>query len=250
MLNLIRSEVYRLIRSKLYYGLIAVSVFLVMAAAGVLQYFRFKESTFPYGTRMFYYSNVFGMTTLIIVLCLLIVLILTRKSQSKICAAVSFGYSRGAVFWSKLIALSLGIAVMAAVILSVTILSGNVIFDLVNNSTLGQFLIAFSNVLPIVASGFVLGYVLSVNGVSEVLNLLILLFIYSILGRLIDTLAGRVSVLRTISKLTPSSLLNNNLVHYMSGSAYFDVKCWVMGLMIIFVSLIVGLAIFTKKDLS
>jgi ABC-2 type transport system permease protein len=139
---------------------------------------------------------------------------------------------------------------MAAVILSVTILSGNVIFDLVNNSTLGQFLIAFSNVLPIVASGFVLGYVLSVNGVSEVLNLLILLFIYSILGRLIDTLAGRVSVLRTISKWTPSSLLNNNLVHYMSGSAYFDVKCWVMGLMIIFVSLIVGLAIFTKKDLS
>jgi ABC-2 type transport system permease protein len=36
----------------------------------------------------------------------------------------------------------------------------------------------------------------------------------------------------------------------MSGSAYFDVKCWVLGLMIIFVSLIMGLAIFTKKDLS
>ena len=246
MLNLIRSEVYRLIRSKLYYGLIAVSVFLVMAAAGVLQYFRFKEATFHYGTRIFYYSNVLGMTNLIIILCLLTVFILTGKSRSKTCAAVSFGYSRGAVFWSKLITLSMGIAVMAAVILSATILSGNVIFDLVDNSALSQFLIAFSNILPIVASGFVLGYVLSVNGVSEVLDLLILLFIYSILGSLIS----RISALKTVYKWTPFSLLSNNLDNYMSGSAYFDAKCWMLGLVIIFVSLVVGLAIFKKKDLS
>lgn len=249
MLNLIRSEVYRLIRSKLYYGLIAASTFLVIAAAGVLQYFRFKESTFPYGTRMFYYSNVFGMTTLIITLCLLVILILTRKSQAKMCAAVSFGYSRQAVFWSKLITLSLGIVVMAAIILSVVILSGNVIFDLVNNSTLSEFLIAFSNVLPIVASGFILGYVLAINGVSEILNLLILLLIYRVLGVLINTLAGRVSALKAVSKWTPTALFDNNLVHYMSNNVYFDVKCWVLGLIIIFISLIMGQAVFKKKDL-
>jgi ABC-2 type transport system permease protein len=233
-------------RSKLYYGLAAVSVFLVMAAAGVLQYFRFKESTFRYGTRIFYYSNVLAMTSLIIILCLLVVSILTQKIQPKTCAAVSFGYSRGAVFWSKLITLSLGVVIMAAVILSATILSGNVIFDLVNNSTLSQFSIALINLLPIIASAFILAYVLGINGVPEMLNLLVLLFIYDILGSLI----GRISTLKTISKWTPSSLLNNNLVHYMSGSAYFDVKCWMLGLMIIFVSLIIGLTIFKKKDLS
>ncbi|WP_368490535.1 hypothetical protein [Clostridium sp. BJN0013] len=250
MLNLIRSEFYRLIRSKLYYGLIIVSTFLVMAAAGVLQHFRFKEPTFPYGTRMFYYSNVLGMTTLIITLCLLVILILTRKSKTKMSAAVSFGHSRQAVFWSKLITLSFGVVIMGTIILSVTILSGNVIFDLANNSTLGQFLIAFSNIFPIVASSFILGYVLAVNGVSEILNLLILLFIYRILGVSINTLVGRVSALKTISKWTPTTLFDNNLVHYMSNNVYFDVKCWVLGLMIIFISLIIGQTIFKKKDLA
>lgn len=250
MLNLIRSEVYRLTRSKLYYGLIAVITFLVIAAAGVLQYFRFKEPTFRYGTRMFYYRNVLGMTTLIIILCLLVILILTRKSQSKMCATVSFGYSRQAIFWSKLVTLFLGIGVMAAIALLAIALSGNVIFDLINNSTFSEFLISFSNVLPIVASGFILAYVLSINGVSEVLNLLILLFIYHILGSLINTLAGRVSALKSISEWTPGTLFNNNLADYMSNNAHFDIKCWVLGLIIIFISLIIGQATFKKKDLG
>ena len=250
MLNLIRSEFYRLIRSKRYYGLIIVSTVLVTAAAGVLQYFRFKEPTFPYGTRMFYYSNVLGMPTLIIILCLLVILILTRKSKTKICAAVSFGYSRQAVFWSKLITLSLSIIIMGTIILSVTILSGNVIFHLANNSTVSQFLIALSNIVPIIASGFILGYVLAINGVSEVLNLLILLFIYRILGVSINILVGRISALKTISKWTPTTLFDNNLIHYMTSSVYFDIKCWVMGLMIIFISLVIGQTIFKKKDLS
>lgn len=43
------------------------------------------------------------------------------------CAAVSFGHSRQAIFWSKLITLSFGVVIMGTIILSVTILSGNVI---------------------------------------------------------------------------------------------------------------------------
>src|SRR5690625_468204 len=103
MMNYMKSERYRLMRKKSLHITTVICLVLITAAAAVLYYSEQYDSSFPYATSSFFYSNVIGNTTLILIVALLFNLALTGKDLSLIKQSVSFGISRNTIFWSKLI---------------------------------------------------------------------------------------------------------------------------------------------------
>src|SRR5690625_3014125 len=103
MMNYMKSERYRLMRKKSLHITTVICLVLITAAAAVLYFSGQYESSFPYATSSFFYSNVIGNTALILIVALLFNLALTGKDMSLIKQSVSFGISRNTIFWSKLI---------------------------------------------------------------------------------------------------------------------------------------------------
>lgn len=257
MINLIRSEMYSLMNSKAYRVIILVVVGIIVCAGWVLQHFRFNEPGFSYGTQKFYYSNLLSAGVLIIVLCVEVVFVFTVKSKNKIAQTISFGYSRSDVFLAKLVASIIGNIFMALIAIVTIVLSGNYIFDLVCNSTVTNFMVAFTNLIPIFASSIILAYVLCINGISEVLAMLLVLFLYSGLGWALNVIYGkmyeiygRIYMLESVINWMPSKLLDNNTLNYMSGNPAADLKCWVFGICVIIASMAFGEVIFRNRDFA
>ncbi|WP_245183650.1 hypothetical protein [Lentibacillus salicampi] len=106
--------------------------------------------------------------------------------------------------------------------------------------SVSNFLIAGSNMVPIVLSGFILIHVMKMLNVSEVYIIILFLFIYIFSGDLLYMLFD----------YTPSTLLNENLTSFMNQSAHFDYRLWVTGIVISVISLLIGTKRFAKQNIN
>src|SRR5699024_1921224 len=159
MINYMKSEHYRLIRKKSLHMTGVICLLLIAAATAVLYYSGQQDPNFPYATSLFLYSSVIGNALLIMIVGLLFNSILTGKDTSLIKQSVSFGISRNTIFWSKLI-LTLSYFLLLCVIgLLLTIALGET-FLASEEQSVNNYLIASSNMVPIVLGGFILIHVL------------------------------------------------------------------------------------------
>ncbi len=239
MINYMKSEHYRLLRKKGLYITSVICLLLIVAAAVVLYYSQYLDPNFPYATSMFLYSNVISGALLIMIVGLLFNSALTGKETSLIKQSVSFGISRYTIFWSKLI-LTLSYFLLLCVIgLLLTIALGETLLASEEQSV-SNFLIASSNMVPIVLSGFFMIHVLKMLKVSEVYIIIMFLFIFIFSGDLLYMLFD----------YTPSTLLNENLMSFVNYSVQFDYRHWVTGIMISVISLLIGVKGFAKQNID
>lgn len=239
MINYMKSEHYRLLRKKGLYITGVICLLLIAAAAVVLYYSQHLDPNFPYATSMFLYSNVIGGALLIMIVGLLFNTALTGKDTYLIKQSVSFGVSRYTIFWSKLI-LTLSYFLLLCVIgLLLTIALGETLLASEEQSV-SNFLIASSNMIPIVLSGFFMIHTLKMLKVSEVYIIIMFLFIYIFSGNLLYMLFD----------YTPSTLLNENLMSFMNYSAQFDYHHWVTGILIAVIFLLIGVKGFAKQNID
>ncbi len=244
MINYMKSEHYRLLRKKGLYITSVICLLLIAAAAVVLYYSQHLDSNFPYATSMFLYANVISGALLIMIVALLFNSTLTGKDTSLIKQSVSFGVSRYTIFWSKLI-LTLSYFLLLCVIgLLLTIALGKNLFASEEQSV-SNFLIASSNMIPIVLSGFFMIHTLKMLKVSEVYIIIIFLFIYVFSGDLLYMLFDN-----TLFDYNPSTLLNENLMSFMNNSAQFDYRHWVTGILVSVISLLIGVKGFAKQNID
>ena len=103
MINYLKSENYRLLNKKNLYITSLICFSLIAAAAFVLFYFQQADSTFPYGTSKYFYSNAISGGVMIIIIGLIFNIALTGNDTSLMKQSISFGISRNVIFWSKLI---------------------------------------------------------------------------------------------------------------------------------------------------
>ncbi|WP_245544964.1 hypothetical protein [Lentibacillus jeotgali] len=106
--------------------------------------------------------------------------------------------------------------------------------------SVSNFLIASSNMVPIVLSGFFMIHVLKMLKVSEVYIIIMFLFIFIFSGDLLYMLFD----------YTPSTLLNENLMSFVNYSVQFDYRHWVTGIMISVISLLIGVKGFAKQNID
>src|SRR5690625_1507094 len=103
MMNYMKSERYRLMRKKSLHITTVICLVLITAAAAVLYFSGQYESSFPYATSSFFYSNVIGNTALILIVALLFNLALTGKDMLLIIQSVSFVFYRITFYCSLLL---------------------------------------------------------------------------------------------------------------------------------------------------
>ncbi|GIO21439.1 ABC transporter permease [Oceanobacillus sp. J11TS1] len=249
MMNYLKSENYRLLRKKSFYFTTAICFILITAAAFILYYSGKADSNFPYATRSFFYSNVIGMGTQIIIVAYLYNATLTGKDLSLTKQAVSFGISRSTIFWSKLILTFSYFLLVCIAGLLLMIGLGESLFTHQQGVT-SKFLIASFNMVPMVLSGFLLTHSFKMLKVPDIYNVILLIFIYFFSGDLLRLLFRQISGLDEFYKFAPSTQLTDNLMSFMDQSVQVDYRYWITGAVIGVIVLFIGAAKFTKQDID
>lgn len=249
MFNYLKSENYRLLHKKSLHLTSLICLLLIVAAAAVLYYSQKYDSSFPYATSKFFYSNVIGSGGLIMIVSFLFNLSLTGKDTSLIKQSVSFGISRNTIFWSKLI-LTLSYFLLICVIglflmvaLGETLMPGE-------NQSVKQFLTASVNMVPIVLSGFFIIHALKMLKIGEVYIFILLLLTFVFSGDLLRILFRPITGLNELYKYAPDTLLNENLMSFLNDAAEFSYQYWSTGIVISVIALLLGTRNFAKLNID
>lgn len=248
MSNYILSDFYRLLRMKIVYVLAVGSIFLIGLLPVVLKFFKEQNASFSYATASFYYGNVLGLTLLLLFVAFMFTSFLTRKNQNMIGQAISFGYSRKQIFWSKF-SLQLGIFSLFCLVAMLFLVGLGQTLLPHENQVLSNFLLALSNMAPIILAGFCISYILNLLGVRETVSIVLLLVIFNLIGKLGLVVFKVFPALKFLNDYLPNVLLTNNLNDFMKLSVRFDGTMWAVGLGIAVISLAIGSYQFNKKDI-
>ncbi|MFD1929549.1 ABC transporter permease [Sporosarcina siberiensis] len=248
MINYLKSEQYRLLRKKSLHITSLVCLLLIVAVAAVLYYSQQADPNFPYATNRFFYSNVIGSGGLIIIVSFLFNFSLTGKDTGVLKNGVSFGISRNTIFWSKLI-LTLSYFLFISVIgvclmigLGEWLMSGD-------RESVKDFLIAISNMVPIILSAFFMIHSLKMLKVGEVYIFILMLFFYVFLGDLLRILFRPFTSLQDVYKYAPDALLQDNLLNFMNQTVQFGYQYWIIGALLSVIALLMGVTKFAKQTI-
>jgi ABC-2 type transport system permease protein len=249
MINYMKSENYRLLRKKGLYFTSVICYLLIAGAAVVIYYTNQHDPNFPYATSKFFYSNVVGSGSLIIIIGFIYNLTLTGKDTSLIKQSVSYGISRNIIFWSKLIlTLSYFLIICVVGIFLMIALGENLMTS--ENQSVKNFLIASVNMAPIVLSGFFLIHTLKMLKVGDVYIIVMLLFIFTFSGDLLRLLLRPITGLNELYKYAPNTLLNENLMSFMNDATQFGYKYWITGIVISGIGLLIGARRFAYQNID
>ncbi|PIC62987.1 ABC transporter permease [Sporosarcina sp. P13] len=249
MSNYLKSEQYRMMRKKSLHITSLVCLLLLVVVAAVLYYSQKSDPNFPYATSRFYYTNIIGGGGFIVIVGFLYNFSLTGKDKDVLKNVVSFGVSRNAIFWSKLI-LTLRYFLLLSVIgiglmigLGETLLTGD-------SQSVKDFLIALVNMLPIILSAFFTIHSLNMLKVGEIYSLIVMLLVFVFSGDLLRILLRQVTSLQDVYKYAPDALLNDNLLHFMNDTVTFGYQYWITGVLLSVIVLLIGVTKFAKQTID
>lgn len=249
MINYMKSEMYRIRHKKSLYITSIIGLALIAFAAAVLNFFVDVDPNFRYARTLFFYSNVISSNFLILIIALIFNVSLTGKDSSMMKQAVAFGISRNSIFWSKLIITLVSFILLCIIGLSFTIFLGET-FLTVEDTSVKNFLIACSNMIPMVLSGFIIIHSLRMLKVGEVYIFIILLAIYSFSDSILRVIFRSISGLNELYKYSPSALLDDNLLKFMDLAAHVDIRSWITGGIISVIALFFGIKMFSKQNID
>lgn len=105
MRSYIKSELYRIIRNKWTYLFIAICTLLLVSANVLLATIKHAEPYFPYATTEFSLSNFYGSIAVVFLLCVSVASLVfgSEYSNHTMKNSISYGISRGSIYYGKLI---------------------------------------------------------------------------------------------------------------------------------------------------
>lgn len=248
MNSYMKSEIFRLKNKKLNYLITTILVILIVALAVVLEYFAKTEPNFPYGNALFYYSNVFSMSNLVLLIVCFLAVCLLGKDRLIIPVSIALGIERRTIYINKFIASFIYFLIAILILGIATYLSGQFILTDINEIVTTNFLISSFNLLPILISAFVLCYVASLIFENEIAGGAIVFLFYKGLGLLLFGITSMNENVASIAKYIPASNINEILKEFMNDSVQFDIIGWIINIILALFMLLVGLKVFEKKD--
>ncbi|MHC5373549.1 hypothetical protein ACYSNU_07070 [Enterococcus sp. LJL120] len=248
MMNYLTSDIYRLLRTRNFYVVSGICLGLIAAAGLTVSFFANSDPNFPYGTNAFLYSNVLGLSGLVIIVSYLFALMLTSHNHEIIGQSISFGTQRKIIFWSKWF-LALAAFAVLCILASVLLIGlGSSLLE-VQPQANSQFLIALLNTAPLILAAFSFSYVLSLLAVSDVANFILTLVAFGGVGSLLERLLSFNSSLQEIADYFPDRLIADILDDYLNGSGQFNPTCWLVGITLTVITLAVGAYKFKRVDI-
>lgn len=258
MLNYLKSEVYRTLHSKSSYLFIVICSFLLVSSNVVLAIVKHSEDTFPYANTAFSIGNVCSSFTYVFLLCIMVAgnIFNNEHNNHTFKNCVSYGITRGTIYFGKLI-IQLVYAIIAfAIIIGIHVASAYLLLEHSNIGEIDMLLATCVAALPLLFFALATAncFYFLVEGTGGAVAatcgvILALPIVFSFLGM-------KFEMIRNISNVLPLNLLGEikfnladkvvNLYWATNGNLYY----WIAGLSQMVIFVILGFAIFYKKEIK
>ncbi|WP_414052381.1 hypothetical protein [Macrococcus animalis] len=249
MINFLRSENYKMMKTKGYYIISAICIMLLIMAAYTLNHFGNSGKYFPYYRADFYYNNIIAFGILIIVIGSIINSFLVNNESLRLLKqTVSFGISRSSIFFGKYLISLMYFVILCVISLLVVYICGR-IFLPKDKKAFIDLLYAIVNMVPIILGGFSLAHALNISGIKEFLSGIILVAVLLLSSSLFYILSKFNKVFMTLYDYSPKVLLDGILTEYMDHNVQLSIDYWITGIFLTVTSLLVSFYLFNKKDI-
>lgn len=258
MINYIRSEFYRIIHYKWTYLYIIICSALVLSSNIVLAAVKYTDSKFPYATTEFSLANAFTSMSLIYLLCITVSSMIFnheyRNQTLKNC--VSYGYSRGTIYFGKLIVQIIYSIIAFVTILGSFILSAYLLLENSGPSPIYQLMRASFACLPLFISGLAFTncflFMIEGSGAASAAALGVMFGFPVVCGML----AMRFDIFEMIYGVLAWPIVNSpsfsdtGLAHVYWDTQQRFINCWIIGIVTAILISLIGYIAFRKKEIK
>ncbi|WP_238652610.1 ABC transporter permease [Paenibacillus piscarius] len=244
MLNLMKSEQYRFVRTKNYYYYGLLCAVLMVAAAITLMVFHESVPDFPYGNERFFYRNVLSMMPVVFALLSIFTGVLMGDNKHVLKNTVAYGFSRRSIYTAKLLVTLAGFLLFAFTLVGISVLLGSKLLFRSYEYALTEYCQMLLGMLPIMIAGvttyFCINAVMNKNAQISTVFLLIYFLPYMVLS----ALKGRFTWAAWLYSHSPAYYLFNAY----DVATYPAWEPWVTGMACTLFFYVLGLYLFRKEE--
>lgn len=258
MSSYIMSEFYRVLRKKSSYFFIGVCTLLLISSNVLLAIVKQTDSSFPYATTDFSFSMAYTGFQTVFLLCIAVasMIFANENSEHTMKNSISYGISRGTIYFGKLIVEVLYSVVALVIILGIYVASAYLLLENSGAQPFETLLKVSFLCIPLFL--FALGatncfvFIMENTGaaVSAVVSLVLVVPLVS------NLLGMKFELFQKLSKVLPWNMISNinfkehyKLILPWEGNAgYYNY--WIIGIVEMILVTVIGYIIFRKKEIK
>lgn len=259
MINYVKSEVYRNLRSKgnyiFLFGCMAFVLFLNIMLAS----FAHKDPNFAYANTYFSFTSLYMNMAIPLILCLPMVSIIFGQEYKShtLKNVISYGISRKDIYLGKfIITLVVGL-INLILITGAYLISANLLLENSGAIYLYEMIRAIIACIPLFLVGATLAHCLYFVFESENTALVLWIGIMIVVPKIMNLLGARIKVFRDISSIMPWNIVNNitegseahKFIFYWSSKQGL-INCFMIGIVGAIIVYLIGLKIFENIEIK
>ncbi len=258
MTNYIKSELYRLIRTKGSYMFIGICSILLISVNVLLASIGHSEPTFPYDRTDFSISFISSGWNVLFILCTLVASIVfgNEYANHTMKNSISYGIIRGKIYMGKFIVALLYALLAFMIIMGLFVGSAYLLLENTGMDALMMLLKSILLALPMLISALAAShcFLFLLEGTSgAITSIMVAIVVFPIVS---SYLGLRYDIFQRLSKILPFNLIGAinydqqyQLVLPWEGSAAYG-NYWMYGLLWTVIFLTIGYVLFSKKEIK
>jgi len=259
MISYMKSELYRLLRNRGSYLFIIICSLLLLGSNTVLAIVNSTDSNFGYATTSFAFTNVETNMIMIFLLCIMVsnMVFGNEHNNHTMKNCISYGISRGTIYFSKLIVQILYAMVAFTIIIGSHVISSYLLLENSGPQSLELLLRTCFACLPFFLFGLAVTncfvFIIESVGGAIAASCGVMIVIPLICG----LLGMRFSFFEKLGNILPSNIINGGgydpvkqeIFFYWSTNAGLA-KCWIYGMIQMILFVLIGFVLFRKKEIK
>lgn len=259
MTNYVKSELYRILHSRKTYLFIAICSALLVSSNIVLAAVKLSDSSFGYANTGFSIANYITNVSLIFILCISVAAMIFggEHSNHTMKNSISYGITRGTIFFGKLIVEIIFAIVAFVIITGFHVASAYLLLQHSNVNELNELFKTLLVILPlllcVIATSNCFAFIIEGSGAAigaDVGLLMAVPIVTSLLGM-------KFEFIKKISDILPWNMINSigfemdpyGIVLPKVGNAgYYNF--WIYGMVQMVLITLIGFVVFRKKEIK
>lgn len=259
MLNYIKSEVYRNLRSKGNYIFLFGCMAFVLFINGVLAGFANSTPNFPYANTYFSFSSLYMSMGIPIALCLPMVAVVFGQEYKShtLKNSISYGIARSEIYFGKFIVL-LVIALINLILISLVYIgSAFLLLDNSGSIYLNELIRALVACMPLFLVSATVAHCFYFIFENETTVAMWWVSVMMIIPKILELLGARVEILRKIAQFMPWNIVKNitdgseayKFIFFWSSQQGL-INCFIVGIVGALVFYLLGMKLFEKVEIK
>jgi ABC-2 type transport system permease protein len=258
MSSYVKSEFYRLVHYKWTYLFIGICSTLLLSSNIVLAVCKYVDSTFPYATTKFSFSNVYSSMAFVFILCIAVTGMIfgNENNHHTMKNSISYGISRGTIYFGKLLIQIIYAIIAFTVIISIFVVSAYFLLENSGPEHLNVLIRAVLASLPlfIFALATTNCFIFIIEGSGMIMASCGVLIIIPLIS---NFLGMKFKFFAEVGNYLPYNILNDvtfnevgKVLELYWGTSVGFRNCWIVGIVgTIFIAMI-GFFVYRKKEIK